>query len=286
VQATALDHYSRCGFMALGASRWKLRDLRDPSLELWADVKGILLHKAVELLIVSFSAGHKLSLSASEAIEQAWLEKKPKGLTGGQRIENLIKRKLEKVLESFLFDEKIYRERSGAKVHDLESIKLELKLKGGVIRGRPDRIDETEDGSGYFVIDYKTTSALPSGFDMVENGYRLQLPFYALALDQIARMKTKETLGAQFIELTRNGVRSKGIFFTQSNGKESGKLTRVRANSKSLFAAEPNEVWKKAQFQIENHFESLVSGLHTANPKQETDCRLCSYSDLCGKRRL
>ena len=45
--------------------------------------------------------------------------------------------------------------------------------------GQPDRIDLHPDG--YFVMDYKSGGQLPNGSEILEQGYRLQLGFYALA---------------------------------------------------------------------------------------------------------
>lgn len=63
-----------------------------------------------------------------------------------------------------------------------------LKLDGAhiALTGRIDRLDKGE--SGYGIIDYKT-GAVPS-LDMVLSGEKIQLPFYALLLEQekIARM--------------------------------------------------------------------------------------------------
>jgi hypothetical protein len=119
---------------------------------------------------------------------------------------------------------------------------------------------------------------------MLELGYRLQLPFYALA---VWRKTGKPVLGFQFVELNRKAGRSSGVFFKPYNGKEPGKITNARSNSKSLFAGSPEETWVKFEKLIVYHAQGLISGRFEAHPKKkEKECRACSMSDLCGLRRL
>src|SRR6185312_15119153 len=89
-----------------------------------------------------------------------------------------------------------------------------------VIRGKPDRIDQHPEG--VFIMDYKTSGGVPHGCEMVDEGYRLQLPFYALA---VRKELNQAVLGVQFVELDRRGSRKSGIFFKPFNGKNVGCLT-------------------------------------------------------------
>jgi RecB family exonuclease len=148
--------------------------------------------------------------------------------------------------------------------------------------GTPDRIDMTDDG--LFIIHYKTSSALPNGTDMLELGYRLQLPFYALAAQ---RQIGKPVAGVQFVELTAKGGRGSGMFFKKYNGKEAGKFTSVTARSKSLLSVEPEDAWARMEEQIVLHAKALISGKHAAAPKkQDKECNACQLGDLCGLRRI
>src|SRR5690606_19600278 len=101
---------------------------------------------------------------------------------------------------------------------------------------------------GLFVIDYKTSSSQPSGKDMIESGYRLQLPYYALAA--MARYG-KPVYGVQFVELTRKGARSKGVFLKRFNGKKEGCLTHTRAYTSIFDVEDPAELWSKAREHVE-----------------------------------
>jgi len=163
----------------------------------------------------------------------------------------------------------------------LDDQKLALDYPEFRLIGTPDRIDVTEDG--LFIIDYKTSSALPNGTDMLELGYRLQLPFYALAASQ---QLGKPVAGVQFVELTTKGGRGSGMFFKKHNGKETGKFTQVRSNSKSLLSIEPDEAWSRMEEQIVLQAKAMMEGQFSARPKkQEKECNSCQLSDLCGLRR-
>jgi RecB family exonuclease len=146
--------------------------------------------------------------------------------------------------------------------------------------GIPDRIDETPDG--IFVIDYKTAGNQPKAPDLVDAGYRLQLPFYALAAMNHFK---KPALGVQFVELTREGSRTSGIFFERFNGKEPGKITQIRKGSLSLVAGDPDEVWSKVREEIEKHLDSYTAGKFSVKPKKPTECPRCRFNDLCGYKR-
>jgi hypothetical protein len=288
LSATAIEHYSRCGFIALGMSRWKLRDAREPSAELWPDVRGQILHEATRILVASRDAEGGFRLSIDESIDQAWKKVPPRGLLQGKRAEHYVRSRLKKVLEAFAKKEQEYVRKTGAKVLSLEeegSFKLSLPAESPefVIKGTPDRIDELSEG--LWVMDYKTSSApAPHGSEMLELGYRLQMPIYALAT---AQKTGKPVIGVQFVELNRKAGRSSGIFFKAYNGKEPGKPTQVRSNSKSLLSVTPAEAWQALGEQILAHGRAYLRGEFKALPKRKRkECDPCRLRDLCGDRRV
>ena len=284
ISATVVDNYSRCGFWGLGGGRWKLWDCREPQAELWPDVRGNILHAAVLLLMGSRDPQGNFKMSCEVALESAWHRERPKGLLKGPRLQAYAKKRLIATLETFCAKEKEYFDRSGTQVLSMEEqepLRMTLRTEQGdvVIVGRPDRIDQHTDG--LFVIDYKTSSSLPNGTEMVELGYRLQLPFYALATQ---RKYEKPVLGVQFVELNRKGGRTRGIFLKNYNGKEPGNLTNTRART-SLFDADPTVIWSKAEAQLMHHVQGYMGGTFEARPKKPQECPRCSFRDLCGHRR-
>ncbi len=282
--ATSIDRYSRCPFQALAFHRWNLRDIREPDSELWPDVRGNILHESVRLLLESRNAGGGFDLTPLEALERAWKRKRPKGLIKSTRVEHYVKSRMCILLEIFCEKERKYLAQSGATPVSLDDIHLRIQYPEFSIVGQPDRIDRHQDG--LFIIDYKSSGTVPHGSEMIEQGYRLQLPFYAVAV----RKKTNEpTLGVQFIELDRKGSRKSGIFFKEHNGKDAGKLTNVRSNSKSLIHLPPEEVWEKLEEQLIQNAQGFIKGQFEARPritKREKECARCSVADLCGLRRL
>ena len=284
LSASLLDSYSRCSFQALAHYRWKVRDLREPDTELWPDIRGNILHEAVRLLVESRDSEGNFSKTPDETLELAWASKRPRGLLKGARIESYVKYRLKQVLFAFCTKEREYVQRAQTKVLGLEDIKFEIPFRGFSVVGEPDRIDEHPDG--LFVLDYKTSSTSPSGTDILENGYRLQLPFYAIASQ---RKFGKPTLGFQFVQLDKKGTRSAGLFFKTHNGKEPGKLTATTGNNKSLLSISPDDVWPKFEEEIQQQGSEYIAGKFEARPRvhpRKKECDSCRVGDLCGLRRL
>ncbi|MCM0606845.1 MAG: PD-(D/E)XK nuclease family protein [Xanthomonadaceae bacterium] len=273
LSASHLDRYSRCAFTYLAMNVWKAEDRRVSEIDLWPDVRGTILHDSVTEVL-------KSGVKPTEAVNTAWTKNKIRGLIPSIRLEKLLKRRLVEIVTLFKEKDDEYKERSETKTIALDDMDLLMERSGVKLQGRPDRIDEHKDG--LFIMDFKSTSSLPSGQDMVERGYRLQLPFYALALEE--KLK-KPIIGVQFIELTKKPSRSKGIFFEQWNGKTAGKLTNTRSKL-NVFSSNPDEVWKRADSHILSTIEKIKNNEFSAEPKDVKECRLCAYMDLCQKRRF
>lgn len=281
ISATTVDRLSRCSFQSLALDRWKVRDLREPDCELWPDIRGNILHEAVKILLRSRDAEGSFGMSPGDALERAWKTKPPKGLVRSRALEGHLRSRLVRVLEDFCEKEREYFRRSGARVVCLDDRDFHFSFGDFGVVGTPDRIDEVSEG--LFIMDYKSSGAMPNGTDMLEKGYRLQLPFYALAASSELK---KPALGVQFIELKPKGSRGSGIFFKRFNGKDPGKLTNARSNSKSLLQSEPEETWGRLRDAIEAQSRAYLAGRFEARAKKpEKDCQNCAVSDLCGYRR-
>ena len=284
VSASTLDRYSRCSFQALAYHRWNLSDLRQPDLDLWPDARGTLLHEAVRILMKSLNPDSQFLLNPKEAIDRAWNAKRPKGLIRNRRVENYVKSRLVPVLELFCEKEREYLDKSESRALSLDETRLSIDYPHFTLFGKPDRIDENK--NGLFIIDYKTSGTLPHGSEMLNNGYRLQLPFYAIAA---ARNYRKPVVGLQFIELDRKGGRSRGIFFKPYNGKSKGSFTSARSNSKSLVEIDPLDAWSLLEERILVDAQNFLNGQFKAMPRidqREKECARCSVADLCGFRRI
>lgn len=280
ISATALDRYSRCGLQGLVFGRWKLWDTKEPDSELWPEVRGNLLHDAVRLLVESRAPDGKFAKNPLDCLDEAWAAHPPKGLLRGERVKAYAKRRLLAVLQAFCEKEHEYFTRAKVKTVALDNSNLRLDFPDFAVVGKPDRIDENE--AGLFIIDYKSSSVSPHGCDMLEQGYRLQLPFYALAAQKQFK---KDVTGVQFVELTRAAGRSRGMFFKDHNGKEDGKFTQLRSNSKSLLDLLPNDAWARLSTLLEAQARAFAQGRFMATPKQKQECTQCMAADVCGYRR-
>jgi hypothetical protein len=280
LSATTLDRFSRCCFQALAYDRWKLKDLRLPGVDLWPDAKGKILHACVFLLMKSIQ--QDVSLSSQKALELVWEKNPPEGLFASERVLKFVQSKLCRILDLFLEKERGYLERSQAQLMHLESQRVELVCEGGVIVGTPDRLDLY--GEGMFVLDYKTSGRMPHALEMIEQGYRLQLPFYAVALWK----QGHPVFGLQFVSLDSEGSRSFGIFFEAFNHPKKG-LTAVRKTSKSLLLQEPDEIWRILEEKItqcsRDYWKgTFLVGARSKNPQEE--CDRCRLGVLCGRSRI
>ena len=281
--ASALDDYSRCAFIGLSKHRWRLFDGREAELDLWPDVMGNLLHAAAkELIQEKIYLQSDPDAALQSCVEKAWQQTPMRGLLKQNRQQALLRKRVVRILKVFLAKERPYAQRSQREVVYLDDeVEVKMQVAGTWLKGKPDRVDRTS--QGLFVMDYKSGSDLPTGKEVLEKGYRLQMPFYALALQE---QLNEPVLGTQYVELNLKGGRSKGIFFAASNGKEEGMLTQVTARNTSLMKAPAEEVWPLMQQQVEEHVESFAAGRFAARPKKDSECRGCRYSDLCGKRRV
>lgn len=284
--ATTLDRYSRCSFLALTYHRWGLRDVREPDSELWPEVRGNILHEALRLLMRSVQTEGCFTLLPREAMERAWKSvypAGPKGLIRSPRIVSYVKSRMVTLLEIFMEKEREYLKKSGVAPASLDDTQVALNFDDVSIIGKPDRVDRHRDG--LFIIDYKTSGTVAHGTEMLERGYRLQLPFYALAIRREAR---EAVLGVQFVELDRRGSRKSGVLFQSHNGKEDGHLTQLRSTSKSLISMPSEDAWDLLEEQVHQKAKSFVNGEFEAMPnvpRRVQECSQCRVSDLCGYRR-
>jgi len=291
LSATAIENYSKCPFLSLFYDRWRVRDVEDADLELPALQQGIFLHEVVRRLVAFLDQNPGKSPDLHAMIEAVWREKRPEALLRGERLERLARRRLIPILENFLDSERIYRQKvpqSRRLILDDQELRFHSMVKNGKgqsipveIVGKPDRVDELPEG--LFVMDYKSGTNTPTGRNMLDKGYRLQLPFYAIA---VASHFKKNVIGAQFIQLHRKGARKDGIFFTAYNGEESGKPTELSGRSHSLMKEEPQEVWNRFLDILHADLENMAKGDFSARPRLAAKtCAQCRVRVSCGINR-
>lgn len=275
VSASTLDAYSRCGFKGLLSGRWRAEDLDEPELEIRATAKGQWLHRAAEILVQDIMAGRTPDIAA--AMERAGDHEVQMGRIPSVRVQRLLDRQVRSVLETFVEKELEFRKQSGAELfvteHDAE---FERDVAGLKVKGRADRIDAHPDG--LWVVDYKSGRDFPHGKVILEKGYALQLPFYAVAA---AEKFSKPVIGAQYIGLNSEAQRIKGVFFSDWFGKEKGCLVNSRSKE-SLMTDSPDVIWARLELAIEKTVQAYAQGEFRAAPKVETDCDRCFAREACG----
>ena len=132
------------------------------------------------------------------------------------------------------------------------------------------------------ILDYKMSADLPHGDQMHDLGYRMQLPLYALALEQKLGEKVA---GLMFVELSKKGGRSRGIYFSEYNGKAVDSIYQLRSNSRSLMVLPREKVIEKLESNLASLVHALQSGVFTPKPLLENECEKCSLSSACGRHR-
>ena len=191
---------------ALAQYRWKLRDLREADSELWPDIPRQHSSRSGPPFGGVTRSGRKL-FKIPRRCFGVRLGRETSTRTSARSAHRVLceiptQASTDRLLRK---GNGIRLERARTKVLGLENIKFEVPFEGFKVVGEPDRIDEHPDG--LFILDYKTASTSPSGTDILENGYRLQLPFYAIASQ---KMFGKSALGFQFVQLDKKGTRSAG----------------------------------------------------------------------------
>jgi RecB family exonuclease len=288
MRASELDLWSRCTYLGLAQQDWKLEDHRVSEIDLRPEVHGNVLHRAAQLLmepVLRKMPPEDLAPDSEriqQALHQAWKETPKPGWIPSLVLTQATQRRLGAILSRLLEVDQKARSKSQAKIAFLENPRLALDVEGVRVQGRPDRIDQTQ--AGWMILDYKSGSKIPRGDQMLEFGYRLQLPAYALALQKDPEL-SGPVAGVQFVELTRAGTRSKGVFFEEFSGKDLGKPYNLRKGIKSLLPANPEETWQKFEEKIRAEIRNWKQAHVEARPKLEIECEGCRMRAVCGRHR-
>lgn len=304
ISASEIENYIRCGFIGLCGYRWKMSRYEDADFEMAADRLGAVKHELVRRRVKEreFRSEHALDGLEEILSEQAerWLRT--------PRSERALRGELQVVMDRFLEDERIYRE----KINVLESwleedtaAVFEATWGDLRVRFRPDRIDRLE--PGWVVIDYKN-SAQRNGTSILNEFSRVQLPLYAASLERLQNQPFRPVVGAQYIELYPDGGRAKGIFpgrfapIPKSASKsktgprkfqpqsDADILFPVHVRSGSIIDEDPAEIWIRFSKEIEPYLSRIRQGVYPIQPNlklsnPDNECYQCDRKDACGKRR-
>ena len=274
-----LNAYGNCPFIAYSQQLLRIQDERDVEVELAADRFGTLLHSALEEI------SKNPEIAIEEAFEIAWKKTPTTAWEWNERWYRATRARVLKTLQAFAADEIEYRARSGTDLLESEK-EVEVELSGLPLRGRIDRIDRHDDG--LVVMDYKTGGGSVDGTKAIELGKNLQLGLYALA---VRKVLGEEVITAQYVKIDETGVnRNSGFLFSRWNkGKKADPVEKpistARSVSKSLFSAEPDEIWQKVETRVDSLAQSIREGDYSPKPADPKDCAECRYQTVCGESR-
>jgi ATP-dependent helicase/nuclease subunit B len=206
----------------------------------------------------------------STAIDKAILEAFPKGEEAWlQQHRDIERARLKKLIGDWLEVERT-REPFGNVQHQQD---VAIKIGELTVRGRADRIEQTNDGA-YVIVDYKTGGASYSpGWWEVPRPQDPQLPIYAVAQKQLGH----DIAGVAFAVVRAGNCDFKGeaarkeIFGKTQNGKRYGEFAQVL------------DSWRP---ELERLASDFLAGHAEVDPKHlpktaKSTCRLCHLSALC-----
>ena len=291
---TSLERWAKCPFSYFLGSVLRLSSLEKPEevFSITPLEKGSLVHEILEKFVrqpiesktlpVPGQAWSNEQRSELHSIAQrAFQDAEDRGITGKPLLWQLVKTDILSDLDSFLEADNKQRERFGVSPKIVEARfgmsgdswpEVSIDIGDGEtlrFRGMIDRVDTDVDGKIAIVVDYKTGSARTyDGLkqDPVDGGKRLQLPIYALAVEN--------ALG--------DGIETRAAYWFVS----------ARGN----FALLPSEPVSMDEIRepFENAARTIVSGIRNglfpANPGKMgqygfENCSYCDFNSLCPTRR-
>lgn len=289
LSASAVDAYIACPFSFLAARLWETK----PWQVLTDEVQPASLGELYHATLAKFLSKHlqeNLSRLDSSALEeelsadlQAVYEQmltKQTLLASEYREYELVRYK--QVLTKWLWAEIDYQSRQGKNLlpKELELAfgrsqnslpPLTLSIEDGPVNfsGQIDRVDT--DGEYYILLDYKS-GGVPTGTEL-KNGQALQLPIYALALEQLCHIQPEKILGAGYYEL-KSGKR-KGGMWQEELSKQLPWLEHTRLKGRSF-----NEIMTIAKTALNSCVHNIRQGVFPAQPVVKCPS-YCPYTDIC-----
>jgi ATP-dependent helicase/nuclease subunit B len=269
-----------CPFRAYGELRLGSTEMDAPEPGVAADMRGRLLHSALEKLwkVLGGSAG---LLAQSDATLDALIARSvadaATAIMGAPRadgrpaVDRRECRRAERLIRALC---ELERKRTPFTVRETE-LERTLQLAGAELRIRIDRLDALAAG-GLAILDYKSGRAVPGDWYSERPSHPQLLAYLAAVGDESVAMAT--------VSVTAREVRFDGV------AKDASLLPKVRAVEAGMRAAdagddvEPGDAWSHWQREWRARIEQLaadfVAGRAQVDPRPKA-CEYCQVVSIC-----
>lgn len=270
--ASIFKQQAACPFKAFAEIRLHAKPLETPTIGLRAKDRGIMTHKAMEMIWKEINNSqnlhsiheNELHLLLDNIVQEAINTSIGKEMSNLRYI-SLEAERLKSLLWKWLELEKT---RPPFKVISQEQ-EQSIMIGKIPVQLRVDRIDELDDGS-HLIIDYKTGKNNHIKYWFSERPEEPQLPIYCLS--------NPNAIGIAFAELHPDQLTLKGIC------KKSVDITTIKPIQDTSYAE--NKAWDEQihswQITLETLSDQFYEGIATVDPKDSIEtCQYCELKALC-----
>lgn len=188
------------------------------------------------------------------------------------------------LLQPVYFEVEFGSGRSSEKTQGLSSrepVRVMMDGEPVRLRGRIDRIDATQ--NVFALIDYKT--GLPPTIESQKLGYRVQIPVYLLAAEQLfERLKQPHVpAGGLYYAVTHKSAEIKGRFFRE----QFRHLEAMTKFQKAMSEEQYHEAMELVQGRIADGIRGIRKGeFHITTADEKHACGYCRTATICRKDLL
>ena len=262
----SLELQNQCPFRAYAELRLGSTPLDAPEPGIAADVRGQLLHAALQKLWRRLGDSHALSALSDAELDAAIHECVEEAANQTLRTPAMLRecRRAKRLIRALCAVE---RERAPFRVESTE-LDSTLTLKDAHLRVRIDRVDALESG-GRVILDYKSGARTTADWYGERPSHPQLLAYLAALGDDVVAMAT--------VNVTAREVRFDGI------ANSPGLLPRVKGVEAAL-GTDPNDAWPTRRQEWLSRIERLaadfLAGRAVVDPKPDA-CDYCHVASVC-----